>query len=43
VHPAVKSFTGRERRLEMLDAILLVIGSTFFALCVGYVAACERL
>jgi hypothetical protein len=39
----VKSFTGWHRRIEMLDAILLVAGAAFFALCIGYVTACERL
>jgi hypothetical protein len=28
---------------KMLDAILLMIGFAFFALCIGYVAACEKL
>jgi len=27
----------------MLDAIMLAIGVAFFALCIGYVAACEKL
>jgi len=27
----------------MLDAIMLAIGIAFFALCIGYVVACEKL
>jgi hypothetical protein len=41
--PTVKSCTGWQKGSEMLDAILLVIGSAFFALSIGYVVACERL
>jgi len=42
-HPAVTASTGWQRRLEMLDAIMLAIGFAFFALCIGYVVACEKL
>ena len=35
--------TGRLRRLEMLDLILLAAGIGFFALAVAYVAACDRM
>jgi hypothetical protein len=42
-HPAVRPCTGRQRRIEMLDAIMLAIGVAFFALCIGYVVACEKL
>jgi hypothetical protein len=31
------------RESEMLDAVLLAVGFAFFALCIGYVAACEKL
>jgi hypothetical protein len=41
--PAVKSFMSWQRRLEMLDAILLIVGCAFFVLSIGYVAACEKL
>jgi hypothetical protein len=43
VPPAVTLVTSWHRRIEMLDTILLVVGSAFFALCIGYVAACEKL
>jgi hypothetical protein len=43
VHPAVKSYMSWQRRLEMLDAILLIVGCAFFVLSIGYVAACEKL
>ena len=41
-HPAVRPSAGWHRRIEMLDVILLVTAPAFFALCIGYVAACER-
>ncbi|HXY99352.1 MAG TPA: hypothetical protein VEI03_05095 [Stellaceae bacterium] len=42
-HPAVRPSTGWQRRIGMLDAIMLAIGIAFFALCIGYVVACEKL
>jgi hypothetical protein len=35
---------GRKaRESEMFDVILLAIGFAFFALCIAYTAACEKL
>jgi hypothetical protein len=41
--PAVRGFTGWQRRLEMLDTIMLAAGVAFFALGIAYVAACDRM
>lgn len=43
VPPAVRRFTGWQRRTEMLDAIMLAAGAAFFALGIAYVAACDRM
>ena len=43
VPPAVRRFTGWQRRTEMLDAIMLAAGVAFFALGIAYVAACDRM
>jgi hypothetical protein len=33
----------RWRRLEMLDALMIAIGTASFALLIGYVVLCEKL
>ena len=43
VPPAVRRFTSRQRRTEMLDAIMLAAGVAFFALSIAYVAACDKI
>jgi hypothetical protein len=43
VSPAVRRFTGWQRRTEMLDAIMMAAGVAFFALAIAYVAACDRM
>jgi hypothetical protein len=43
VPPAVRRFTGWQRRTDMLDAIMLVASVAFFALSIAYVAACDRM
>ncbi|HUC64290.1 MAG TPA: hypothetical protein VMA53_02600 [Stellaceae bacterium] len=39
----VRRFTSRQRRTEMLDAIMLAATVAFFVLAIAYVAACDRM
>jgi hypothetical protein len=34
---------GCQRRIGMLDTILLAAGAVFFAVAIAYVAACDRM
>jgi hypothetical protein len=43
VAPAVRRFTGWQRRTEMLDAIMLAATVALFTLGIAYVAACDRM
>jgi hypothetical protein len=33
----------RDARSQMLDALMVILGTGFFALLLGYVAVCDRL
>jgi hypothetical protein len=39
----VRRVTGCQRRIGMLDTILLAAGVVFFAVALAYVTACDRM